>query len=74
VLVWAGSKNEEGVTVWGLYTYPRDDFIEFEKVYYPQDVVIIDNKTGEMNLTPNRNNKYSFFTGGINQLCKNNVD
>jgi hypothetical protein len=62
VFVWPGSDKED-VTVWGLYTYPRDDFIEFEKVYYPQDVVIIDNKTGEMNLMPNRNNKYSFFTG-----------
>jgi hypothetical protein len=64
VHVWAGSETEDNnITVWGLYKYPRDGFIGFEVVYYPQEVIIIDNKTGEMNLMPNRNNKYSFFTG-----------
>lgn len=64
VLVWSGSYEEdEDFTIFGLYKYPRDGFIGFEVTYYPQEVIIIDNRTGEMRLSPNENNKYSFFTG-----------
>jgi hypothetical protein len=62
VFVWPGSKKED-VSVWGLYTHPQDEDIFFEVWYYPQAVIIVDNRTGEMRLESNKDNKYSFFTG-----------
>jgi hypothetical protein len=49
-------------TIFGLYKYPTDMVREFEKVYFPQDVIIIENQSGKMELAVNINKWYKLFT------------